>query len=196
MNQPFIHRLPMSPVDVNSYVAACPVTGACAVIDPGDDTDRILAVIDDNGYSPRYIINTHGHHDHVAGNAVLRAALGIPVARYPGAGGGPIDIPLTDGARLPLGELSFVVLYTPGHIPDAVCLLLAGHLFTGDTLFVGDAGRTDLAGGDFDRLIASLQRLAAEIPEDTVILPGHDYGSTPTSTMGREKRENPYITNP
>jgi hydroxyacylglutathione hydrolase len=185
----------MAPVDVNTYVAACPATGACAVIDPGNETDRIVAVIGDNGYAPRYIINTHGHHDHTSGNAALKAVLGVPVARYPGSGAtAPIDIPLADGDIIPLGDLRFTVIHTPGHIPDAVCLLLAGHLFTGDTLFVGDVGRSDLPGGDFNGLIASLEKLVSMIPEETIILPGHDYGDTPASTMHREKRENPYIT--
>jgi len=193
---PHIHRLSMSPEQVNTYVAACPDTGECAVIDPGDDTDRIIALIREHRLTPRYILNTHGHHDHVAGNAALKQALGVPVGRHPGGGaaGGPIDIPLTDGTWLPLGRLAITVIHTPGHTPEAVCLHLTGHLFSGDTLFVGDVGRSDLPGGDFKLLIASLARLVAEISDDTVIHPGHDYGDTPTSTMDREKRENPYIT--
>ena len=194
--EPRIHRLPMSPEQVNTYVTACPATGDCAVIDPGDDMDRILAVISERGFTPRYILNTHGHYDHIAGNAVLRKALTIPVGRHPASAtdDAPIDIPLTDGTLLPLGRLSVAVIHTPGHTPEAVCLHLAGHLFTGDTLFVGDVGRSDLPGGDFKALIESLAHIVTVLPDETVIHPGHDYGSTPTSTMGREKRENPYIT--
>lgn len=194
--RPTIHRLPMAPEAVNTYVAACRRTGDCAVIDPGDDTARILSVITENHLTPRYIINTHGHWDHVAGNAALKRALNVPVARFDRHEGADaaIDIPLTEETRLPLGRLTVTVIHTPGHAPDAVCLRVAGHLFTGDTLFVGDVGRSDLPGGDFQRLIGSLSRLVASIPEDTIILPGHDYGDTPTSTMGREILENPYIT--
>lgn len=192
---PIIHCLPMSPEQVNTYVLVCPETEQCAVIDPGEDTDTILAVISEGKLTARYILNTHGHYDHIAGNAALKEALGVPVGRHPaGSADGPIDIPLTDGSRLPLGRLKISVIHTPGHTPEAVCLHLAGHLFTGDTLFVGDVGRSDLPGGDFQALIDSLARLAADIPDDTVIHPGHDYGDTRTSTMGREKRENPYIT--
>lgn len=192
---PLIHCLPMTPEQVNTYLAACPVTGECVVIDPGNETGRIIALIRERGLTARFILNSHGHYDHVAGNAALKQALGVPVGRHPdSAAAGPIDVPLTDGAQLPLGRLAIRVLHTPGHTPEAVCLYLAGHLFTGDTLFVGDVGRSDLPDGDFNRLIASLARLVSDIPDDTIIHPGHDYGDTPTSTMGREKRENPYIT--
>ena len=104
--------------------------------------------------------------------------------RYPGA-----DILLTDGKILQLGDITFDVIHTPGHTRGGICLHVQGNLFTGDTLFVGDSGRTDLAGGDRSSLGKSIRRLM-ELPEETVVWPGHDYGPTSTSTLGWEKRNN------
>jgi hydroxyacylglutathione hydrolase len=99
-----------------------------------------------------------------------------------------------DGDLVPLGRLQGTVLHTPGHTPGAICLYFPGHLFTGDTLFVGAAGRTDLPGGSLAQLIASLEAKIMPLPDETRIWPGHDYGETPTSTLGEEKRHNPFLT--
>jgi hydroxyacylglutathione hydrolase len=99
-----------------------------------------------------------------------------------------------DGERLPLGESMIHVLHTPGHTPGSCCFLIEGNLITGDTLFVGDVGRTDLKGGSLDRLIQSIETKLLPLPDDTRVWPGHDYGDRPTSTIGSEKKENPYIT--
>jgi len=106
----------------------------------------------------------------------------------------PADLRLKDGEILTAGDLSIKVIHTPGHTPGSVCFLLDGNLFTGDTLFVGAVGRTDLRGGSFDTLLNSIKTRLLSLPGDTVILPGHDYGERPTSTMKREIEENPYIT--
>jgi glyoxylase-like metal-dependent hydrolase (beta-lactamase superfamily II) len=100
-----------------------------------------------------------------------------------------VDGHLTDGERIRVGDLALEVIHTPGHTPGGVCLYADGNLFTGDTLFVGDSGRTDLPGGDRPTLGASIRRLMT-LPEDTVVWPGHDYGPTPSSTLGWEKRHN------
>jgi glyoxylase-like metal-dependent hydrolase (beta-lactamase superfamily II) len=159
--------------------------------------------IEDNGLVPRYILNTHGHGDHVLGNRDMKAAFRVPICMHgadaaffgnPSAPEELADKRLSHGDRLPLGECTISVIHTPGHTPGSVCYLSAGHLFTGDTLFVGDVGRTDLPGGSLNDLVASLEKHIISLPDGTVIWPGHDYGETPTSTIGREKRENPYIT--
>jgi glyoxylase-like metal-dependent hydrolase (beta-lactamase superfamily II) len=137
------------------------------------------------------IVNTHGHGDHTAGNAGLKALTGARVHiheldgdRYAGA-----DVLLSAEETLQLGDITFDVIHTPGHTPGGICLHAAGNLFTGDTLFVGDSGRTDLAGGDRPTLGKSIRRLM-KLPDHTVVWPGHDYGPTPSSTIGWEKRNN------
>jgi glyoxylase-like metal-dependent hydrolase (beta-lactamase superfamily II) len=101
---------------------------------------------------------------------------------------------LRDGDVLKLGDARVEVIHTPGHTPGSVCFLVEGNLFTGDTLFVGAAGRTDLTGGSLDDLLRSISERLIVLPDDTVIWPGHDYGQTPSSTIAREKAENVYIT--
>jgi hydroxyacylglutathione hydrolase len=105
-----------------------------------------------------------------------------------------VDLPVADGHLLPLGAWQARVLHTPGHTPGAICLSFPGHLFTGDTLFVEAAGRTDLPGGSLDQLIQSLQEKIMPLPDDTRIWPGHDYGGQASSTLGEEKLNNPYLT--
>ena len=212
--EPIIHWLRIPPFDVNAYLIICPQTRAAAVIDPAGQPERILALAADQEARVALILNTHGHADHVQANAALKAAWAVPVCMHadddrfftdpqrreqierelgmPSAP--PADRRLTDGDILELGALRIEVLHTPGHTPGSVCFRVGGHLFTGDTLFVGDVGRTDLSGGSLDRLLASLAQKIIDLPADTVIWPGHDYGETPTSTIGRERAENPYIT--
>jgi hydroxyacylglutathione hydrolase len=99
-----------------------------------------------------------------------------------------------DGDQLDLGREQARILHTPGHTPGAICLYFPGHLFSGDTLFVGAAGRTDLPGGSLTSLIASLESKIMPLPDDTRLWPGHDYGDTPTSTLAEERQNNPYLT--
>jgi glyoxylase-like metal-dependent hydrolase (beta-lactamase superfamily II) len=105
-----------------------------------------------------------------------------------------VDLLAEDGMRLPLGRHEAKVLHTPGHTPGAICLYFPGHLFTGDTLFVDAAGRTDLPGGSLQDLLQSLEEKIIILPDATRIWPGHDYGESPTSTLAREKATNPYLT--
>ena len=104
------------------------------------------------------------------------------------------DVLVDDGHLIPLGACQALVLHTPGHTPGGICLYFPGNLFTGDTLFVDAAGRTDLPGASLTQLIASLEEKIMPLPDDTRIWPGHDYGETPTSTLGAEKVNNPYLT--
>ena len=194
------------------YLVSCPATGEAALIDPGGDEERLLEELQRRRLTLRYLINTHGHPDHTLGNARLKAATGAaiimhrddarwiatPEARAAFAYMGlpfspPPDRTVIDGDMLPLGTLSLRVIHTPGHSPGSICLLAGGNLFTGDSLFVGAAGRVDLPGGSFPVLIDTLAAKIATLPDETVVWPGHDYGETPTSTVGREKQENPYL---
>jgi glyoxylase-like metal-dependent hydrolase (beta-lactamase superfamily II) len=106
----------------------------------------------------------------------------------------PADIRLKDEDIVEVGTLKVKVIHTPGHTPGSVCYLVDGNLFCGDTLFVGAVGRTDLIGGSLETLLESLEKRLIVLPKETTVWPGHDYGDTPTSTMGREMEENPYIT--
>jgi glyoxylase-like metal-dependent hydrolase (beta-lactamase superfamily II) len=186
-----IKQIAIGYMDNFSYLIGCENTRQALVIDPGSDVDQIVSVAEKEDLNIVTIVNTHGHGDHTAGNAKLKSLTGANVIiheldgdRYPGA-----DLLLSDEKDLQLGDITFDVIHTPGHTPGGICLHARGSLFTGDTLFVGDSGRTDLAGGDRLSLGKSIRRLM-ELPEDTVVWPGHDYGPTPSSTLGWEKRNN------
>jgi len=173
------------------YLVGCVDTHQAMVIDPGADVERIVSAADKAGLNIVNIVNTHGHGDHTAGNAALRDLTGAKIVihaldadRYPAA-----DILIDEEKTFQLGQLTFDVIHTPGHTPGGICLYARGNLFTGDTLFVGDSGRTDLAGGHRPTLGKSIRHLM-KLPDDTVIWPGHNYGPTPSSTIHWEKRNN------
>jgi hydroxyacylglutathione hydrolase len=201
------------PLRVISYLVACEDSGEALLIDPGGPSPELSAQLRDEGWRLRWIVNTHGHADHIAGNDLWAAATGARIVmhrldweffRTPAmqaaarAEGFPpltrADVPVEDGHLLPLGACQGRVLHTPGHTPGGICLYFPGHLFTGDTLFVEAAGRTDLPGASLTQLIASLEEKIMPLPDETRIWPGHDYGETPTSTLGEEKVNNPYLT--
>jgi len=186
-----IRQLEVGYLDNFCYIVGCENTRQALVIDPGPDVERIVSEAEKENLEIVTIVNTHGHGDHTAGNAKLKTLTGAKIViheldgdRYPGA-----DVLLSDEQTLPLGEISVEVIHTPGHTPGGICLHAQGNLFTGDTLFVGDSGRTDLPGGDRLTLGKSIRRLM-ELPDTTVVWPGHDYGPTPSSTIGWEKRNN------
>jgi hydroxyacylglutathione hydrolase len=186
-----VRQLEVGFMDNFSYLVGCETSRQAMVIDPAGDAQEIVALAKSLGLTIVLIVNTHGHGDHTAGNAGLKALTGAQIViheldadGYPSA-----DRLLSEETSLQLGDISFDVLHTPGHTPGGICLYAEGHLFTGDTLFVGDSGRTDLKGGHRPTLGASIRRLM-RLPEETIVWPGHDYGPTPSSTLGWEKRHN------
>ena len=197
-----------------TYLVACPHTREAVIIDPAGEEDKILDLIQTQNVKIKYILNTHGHSDHVLGNPKLKEVLNVPVCMHEADDRffsdpsvrekssqelglpppDPADIRLKDEDVIEVGTLDIKVIHTPGHTPGSVCYLIDGNLFCGDTLFVGAVGRTDLIGGSLETLLESLEKRLIVLPKETVVWPGHDYGDTPTSTMGREMEENPYIT--
>ena len=186
------------------YLVGCEKTRKAVVIDPGGDADKILERAKLDNLDITYIFNTHHHSDHTSGNARLKDMTAAKLVmhaleddilqgRGPWAAGKssspPADIRIEKEKELRVGNMVFKIFFTPGHTPGGLCLYAGGQLFTGDTLFVGDSGRTDLPGGDRPALGASIRNLM-QLPDDTIVWPGHDYGDTPSSTIGHEKRTN------
>ena len=184
-----VRQLRVGTMDVFTYILGCEATREAVVIDPGGEVERIIEEARREGLQIRYIFNTHGHWDHTMGNDRLKMLTGASIVRHEQEPGPEVDILLVDEKPFQVGEIVFRVFHTPGHTPGGVCLYAQGQLFTGDTLFVGDSGRTDLPGGHRPTLGASIRRLM-ELPDETIVWPGHDYGPTASSTIGWEKRHN------
>ncbi len=188
-----VKQLKVGNMDNFCYILSCPATNRAAVIDPGADAELLLDTLQRHGLILEYILATHFHYDHTDQASFLRRETGALTAMH------EEDVPhykqevdtvLRDGDILHIGEsIRLEVLHTPGHTPGGVCYYGHGRLFTGDTLFVGDSGRTDFACSHRPTLGASLRRVM-ELPESTTVMPGHDYGPTPTSTLLQEKRHN------
>lgn len=174
-----------------TYVIGCDVTHEALVIDPAKLTGQILAAAEEIKSNIRFIINTHGHHDHTSGNRLLKKATGASILMHTADAHDctEVDRQIRGNEILQLGKLSIQIIHTPGHTPGGICLFIEGNLFTGDTLFVGDSGRTDLPGGDRRLLGASIRNLML-LDDQTIVWPGHDYGPTPHSTLAWEKLHN------
>ena len=172
-----------------SYLIADDATGDAMVVDPSFNADVLLQTIHQQGFTVQYVVNTHHHRDHSAGNGILHAQTGAKIVAHRLA---QVDqeIEVDDGDTLQVGGLRVEVLHTPGHSPDSICLLVEGKLLTGDTLFVGECGRTDLPGGSATALYHSLFQKILTLTDDVEVYPGHDYGPRPASTIGQEKRTN------
>lgn len=190
-----IHTLVLGPLQVNCYIVY--VNQRCLVIDPGFESDRVLRTCDTLGLTIEAVLLTHGHFDHVGGVKKIAEKTGCRVFLHPEECQMPTyltsgELHYTDaygeGDAFTLAGLPFSVLHTPGHTPGSVCLCFKNVMFTGDTLFAGSCGRTDLPGGDGKAIRASLKRLAA-IPGDLMVYPGH---GEPT-TLENERQENPYF---
>ncbi len=197
--------LEVSMFGTNCYLVGCSQTHEGVVIDPGAEGKRIIKEIRDAGLKIKYIINTHGHIDHIGANSRLKEAFGAPILLHrkdleiyqnPGFGLGLVvgkqpqpDRFIKEGDRIYFGRLSLQVLETPGHTPGGVSLYMPGAVFSGDTLFAGSIGRTDLAGGSFHQIIQSIKERLLVLPPETAVYPGHG----PATTIRAEARSNPFI---
>lgn len=172
-----------------TYLVAESEGGEGVVIDPSYGIEPVLEAIEKHSVQVRFILNTHSHKDHIAGNQDVRELTGAKVVAHKVA---PLnqDVSVEDGSVFDSGRLKFRVVHTPGHTKDSVLYIFEGNVATGDTLFVGECGRTDLPGGDPSEMFDSLLGRVVKLDDALVVLPGHDYGATPTSTIGREKKDN------
>ncbi|MFK5927387.1 MAG: hydroxyacylglutathione hydrolase family protein [Desulfuromusa sp.] len=180
-----------SEMDNFAYLVYCPVTRQGAAIDPSMRPELLLEKIAELGVKLKYLLNTHGHPDHVAGNPVILEQTGAKLAAHPADVPNP-DISLKEGFRFELGNGCLEVMHTPGHSPGSVVFKTDNQIITGDTLFVSRCGRANLPGSDVVALYKSLQRLK-KLPKETRIYPGHNYGPTVTSTIGWELNNNDYL---
>jgi hydroxyacylglutathione hydrolase len=173
-----------------SYIIADNITRDAAVVDPSYNAGEITRILKTENLKLKYIINTHSHSDHTAGNEELRSAFNAKTVAHKHAGTNA-DFKVNDGDIIHVGEISVKIIHTPGHTPDSICLLVDNQkLLTGDTLFVGECGRTDLIGGNSRSMYDSLFNKLLKLNDDVEVYPGHDYGSKPSSTIGEEKRSN------
>lgn len=203
-----IKTLAVGPIMANCFIVGCENTKKAVVIDPGDEANKILMALADSKLTVEYIINTHGHFDHVGANkkmkdatgadilihaadaemleqiSVASRAFGLAVEDSP-----PADRTVGDGDKITFGDITLKVIHTPGHSLGGISLSTDGVVFVGDSLFYGSIGRTDFPGGDYDTLIRSIKTKLFPLGDDVVVYSGHG----PASTIGREKRFNPFL---
>ena len=187
-----LRKLVVGPYQSNCYILACKDTMEGVVIDPGDEVMRIVKEISDNGIRVTNILITHGHIDHVGGVGELRRISKAPVLIHPldaPALPNPPDGSLQEAQNIQVGTYTLSVLHTPGHSPGGVCLLAPGAVFTGDTLFAGSVGRTDFPGGSHERLVEGVRKKIFPLGDELRVYPGHG----PASTIGRERKTNPFF---
>jgi glyoxylase-like metal-dependent hydrolase (beta-lactamase superfamily II) len=192
----------------NCFIVGCENTKTAVVIDPGDEADKILMALAESQLTVKYIINTHGHFDHVGANKKMKGvtgaeilihaadadmleqisiasrAFGMSVEDSP-----PADRTIAEGDKITFGDITLNVIHTPGHSLGGISLSTDGVVFVGDSLFYGSIGRTDFPGGDYNTLISSIKNKLFPLGDDVVVYTGHG----PSTTIGQEKRMNPFL---
>ncbi len=207
----YLRQLQVGFMAVFAYIVGDKTSKAGLVIDPAAETDRIIAEAERNGIEIKYVVNTHGHVDHISGNADMKKKTGAKIIVHEAdadmlvstpamilnmfrAKSSPAaDITVKEGDVIRVGSINLTVFHTPGHTPGGISLYTDGYVFTGDTLFVESVGRTDLPGASWETMAKAIREKLLTLPDDTVVLPGHNYGRMPTSTIGHEKKHNPFL---
>jgi len=204
-----LKKIIVGPLAVNCYIVGCNKTNQAAVVDPGDDVEKIIKTLNQELLVLKYILLTHGHVDHVAQLMKLKQATNAEILMHhddvflfenisaqaalfglPNPGDPAPDRYLIDGDKIYLGEIQIRVLHTPGHSPGSLTFQIEKNLIVGDLIFYGSIGRTDLPGGNYETLIQSVQQKIFTFSDDTNILPGHG----PVTTVGTEKKFNPFFS--
>ena len=203
-----IKELVVGPLMANCFICGCSKTKEAVVIDPGGDASTILLSLADSKLKVKYIINTHGHFDHVSANGKMKDATGADILIHPldapmleklssnaaffgvsVENSPPCDQTLEEGDTVSFGDITLKVIHTPGHTPGGISLYTNGVVFVGDTLFAGSIGRTDFPGGDFNTLISSIKTKLFNMKDDIRVFSGHG----PETSIGIEKRHNPFV---
>lgn len=173
-----------------SYVLYDKESKDCCIVDISLKPSLIMPFIEENNLKLKFVVVMHSHFDHLVGYDYYLENK-IPIYAHQSFEK-EVDRKLKDGDEIKLGDSSLKIMHTPGHIYDAICILVEGKLFTSDTLFIDECGRCDLGGADIDKMRGSLQRIKS-LPDATMIYPGHDYGSVPFQTLGEQKKRNKYL---
>jgi hydroxyacylglutathione hydrolase len=202
----YLKQMELGPMQNFVYLLGDREAGECVVVDPAWEIDTIVSTAEADGMAIKGALVTHTHPDHVGGNLFGMDIPGVEdlLERVPAKvyvhtaereflrGFGSDLVKVDAGAELAVGRLTVTFIHTPGHTPGSQCFYVDGRLISGDTLFIGACGRTDLPGGDPAEMHRSLTRRLAALPDETILFPGHNYGG-PSSTIGDEKRKNPFM---
>lgn len=203
-----IKTLAVGPIMANCFIVGCENTKSAVVIDPGDEADKILMALAESQLTVKYIINTHGHFDHVGANKKMKDATGAEILIHAAdaemlehisaasmafglsvENSPPADRTIGEGDQITFGDITFNVIHTPGHSPGGISLSSDGIVFVGDSLFYGSIGRTDFPGGDYNTLISSIKNKLFPLGDEVVVYTGHG----PETSIGQEKRMNPFL---
>ena len=203
-----IKNIVVGPLEVNCYILGYEEAKEAAIIDPGDNADEIIKIIESEELKPKYIINTHAHFDHIGGVKEIQDYFKIDFILHKedlflienaseqatAFGLKPISKPevnryVNNDEKISLGNKSITVIHTPGHSPGCVCYYVDNNVFVGDTLFAGSIGRTDLPGGSYETLISSVKEKLFPLGDSTIVYPGHG----PSTTIQSEKEHNPFL---
>jgi glyoxylase-like metal-dependent hydrolase (beta-lactamase superfamily II) len=177
-----------------SYIIADETSKEAAVVDPSFNGKTLTKLLKDQNFTVKYVIDTHEHGDHTTDNQVIKLNFEAKIVAYKSSRIRK-DISVDNGDTLVVGKVAIKTIHTPGHTPDGICLLVDDKILTGDTLFVGECGRTDLPGGSPKDMYNSLFQKLMKLDDHIEVYPGHDYGSAPHSTIGIERKKN-YVLQP
>ncbi len=199
---------PLGEVEANCYIIGNDKSGEVVLIDPGLQPSDVIKFIQSEGLRVKYVINTHGHIDHIAGNREVLKSFKAPLCIHQldskyledptknlsilfgvSITSPPADILLKEGQKLELSDMSFEIIHTPGHTPGSICLRTPSYILTGDTLFKASIGRTDIPGGDAEKLMESIKEKLLPLNKDLVVYPGHG----PKTTLAEEINSNPFL---